>query len=97
MARADLNKFIDDAFTTKDWKGIGLLSEVLKNAEPVSGDALTLINFCGSKSYDYVFSFKEMLNAYALGMGLTPPFDEAIEQRVRRLIKIFGVRIHKRQ
>ena len=35
----------------------------------------------------------------ALGylMGLKPPLDEGPEARVRRLIKVFGVRIRKRQ
>jgi hypothetical protein len=97
ITRTEINKFIDDALETNDAKSLRLLAEVLESVEPRSTDALLLINFCQSKPHDYIFTFKELLQGYAAGMKLTHPFDEAIEQRVRRLIKIFGIRIHKRQ
>ena len=97
VTRAEVTKYIDDALETNDANSLRLLAEVIQNVEPKSTDALLLIQFCQTKPHDYIFTFKEVMAAYANFQSLMPPYDEAIEKRVRRLIKIFGIRIRKRQ
>ena len=96
-AKEQIYTYIENALKTSNGEPLRLLADILDNKIAKSDDAFALIEFCLTKPHTHIFTFKELRDGFAHLMNLKPPYDEAIEKRLRRLISVFGIRIRKRQ
>lgn len=96
-AKDQIYTYVEDALRTRNGEPLRLLADLVDNKGVKSLDAFALIEFCLTKPHTYRFTFKELRDGYAKSIRLKPPYDENITKRLRRLIRIFGIKTRKGQ